>query len=158
MSDAEAILSGYAQDVDVTRYLVWRPHPDLQATRAFLSRCADVWAEGSSFPYAILRRSDGKLIGMLELGADGCVGYVLEKASWGQGLMPEALKALIAWCLGPGGYRKIWAHCDVDNPASARVMEKAGMTKEGLLKKNTLHPNVSDEPRDVFSYSITKPS
>ena len=39
---------------------------------------------------------------------------------------------------------------DVDNPASARVMEKAGLTREGVLKRFMLHPNLSAEPRDGF--------
>lgn len=39
-------------------------------------------------------------IGMLDVGADGGIGYVLERASWGQGLMPEALRPVIKWVLG----------------------------------------------------------
>ena len=42
------------------------------------------------------------------------------------------------------------ATCDVENGASACVMEKTGMTREGVLRRYTLHPNLSDEPRDSF--------
>ena len=45
------------------------------------------------------------------------------------------------------------AACDVMNVASARVMEKAGMTKEALLRRYLFHPNLSNEPRDAFLYS-----
>jgi [ribosomal protein S5]-alanine N-acetyltransferase len=41
----------------------------------------------------------------------------------------------------------------VENLASARVMEKAGMTREGLLRRWIIHPNVSDEPRSCFSFA-----
>jgi RimJ/RimL family protein N-acetyltransferase len=43
--------------------------------------------------------------------------------------------------------------CDVDNIASARVMEKAGLTLEGRLRRWLVHPNISDEPRDCLGYA-----
>jgi [ribosomal protein S5]-alanine N-acetyltransferase len=43
--------------------------------------------------------------------------------------------------------------CDVENVGSARVMEKAGLTREGLLRRWMMHPNVSDAPRDCFIYA-----
>ena len=45
------------------------------------------------------------------------------------------------------------AACDVMNVASARVVEKAGMSQGALLRRYLFHPNVSDEPRDAFLYS-----
>jgi RimJ/RimL family protein N-acetyltransferase len=51
---------------------------------------------------------------------------------------------------------RIWAVCDVDNAASARVMEKAGMQREGVLRRWSVHPNISAEPRDSFCYAIVK--
>ena len=47
--------------------------------------------------------------------------------------------------------------CDVENLASARVLEKAGMLREGRLRRHTVHPNVSDHPRDVYLYARTRP-
>jgi len=52
----------------------------------------------------------------------------------------------------PDIYR-VFATCDVDNPASAKVMEKAGMKYEGLLRRYMIHPNVSEEPRDCLMYA-----
>jgi hypothetical protein len=54
------------------------------------------------------------------------------------------------------GIFRVWALCDVDNLASARVMEKVGMQREGILRRWILHPNLSDEPRDVYCYSVVK--
>jgi RimJ/RimL family protein N-acetyltransferase len=97
---------------------------------------------------------------MLEARIDGghrvSVGYVLARSEWGQGYVPEALAAVIdvLWTR-PEIYR-IFAVCDVDNPASARVMEKVGMQREGRLARFIVHPNVSDEPRDAYLYAITR--
>ena len=43
-----------------------------------------------------------------------------------------------------------------DNPASARVLEKIGMTLEGQLRRYIEHPALSDEPRDVLMYSMVR--
>ena len=50
----------------------------------------------------------------------------------------------------------MWAVCDIDNLASARVMEKAGMQREGILKRWSVHPNISAEPRDSYCYAVVK--
>ena len=154
LEDAEEIFSGYAQDLAVVKYLIWRPHKSVADTREFLGRCIDDWRKDAGFAYVLCRKSDGKLLGMAEVGTDGSLGYVLARAHWSQGYVTEAVKAIVDLVLHQGDIPKIWAHCDVDNPASARVMQKVGMKFEGILPRNTLHPNVSDEPRDMLSYSI----
>ena len=45
---------------------------------------------------------------------------------------------------------------DVENVASARVLEKVGMQLEGKLRRNIVHPNISSEPRDSYCYSAVK--
>jgi len=49
--------------------------------------------------------------------------------------MPEALSCLVNWSMDQPGIFRAWAFCDVENPASARVMEKAGMPREGMLRR-----------------------
>jgi [ribosomal protein S5]-alanine N-acetyltransferase len=80
-------------------------------------------------------------------------GYVLARQFWGQGLMTEVLTAAVEWALVQSDVWRIGDVCDVDNLASARVMGKAGMKKEALLRRWSMHPNVSDEPRDCFSFA-----
>jgi [ribosomal protein S5]-alanine N-acetyltransferase len=46
-----------------------------------------------------------------------------------------------------------WATCDSDNLASARVLEKIGLMREGVLRRHTIRPNISPIPRDVFIYA-----
>ncbi|HEU5344820.1 MAG TPA: GNAT family N-acetyltransferase [Ktedonobacterales bacterium] len=89
--------------------------------------------------WAITLRGSGRLIGWLFIGcpADevmqgtrGC-GYALDPRYWGQGYMPEALRAAIAYEFAAQGAQRIVAECDTENAASARVMQKAGMTFVG---------------------------
>jgi ribosomal-protein-alanine N-acetyltransferase len=48
---------------------------------------------------------------------------------------------------------RIWATCDTDNVASARVLEKAGLRREGTLHRWSVKPNIGPEPRDAFVFA-----
>jgi RimJ/RimL family protein N-acetyltransferase len=159
MADAPAILDAYARDAEVTRYLTWRPHRTLGDTEAYLAACLEM-APASARVYAVTGRDDGALLGCLHLRRPVLhrveCGYVLARSSWGTGLMTEVLRAAVAWALAEPGVFRVGAVCDVDNPASARVMEKAGLVREGLLGRWMVHPNVSALPRDCFIYGLAR--
>jgi len=65
MEDALSILEQYAQDSEVTRYLIWRPHQDIEETHDFLRRCISAWNNGSTFAWVLSRKEDSGLVGML---------------------------------------------------------------------------------------------
>ena len=157
-NDAEAIFDSYAQDPQVTRFLIWSPHRTVDETRSFVQSRIDAWHAGSEFTWMV-RLKDQTLIGCIgleikEFKAE--VGYVLARAHWNQGYATEALEAIVRWSLEQPPIFRVWAACDVENAVSARVLEKAGMTQEGILRKWIIHPNVSNQPRDCFCYAIVK--
>ncbi|MGE0131088.1 MAG: GNAT family N-acetyltransferase [Blastocatellales bacterium] len=159
MADAEAIFTEYAQDAEVATYMIWRPHKNIEETRDFIRRCVFEWENGSAFSWVIQRKDGGRLMGMIESRIKGHmmdIGYVLAREHWGLGYMPEAARPIVDWALAQSGIFRVWALCDVDNLPSARVMEKIGMRREGILRRWTIHPNISDEPRDAYCYSIVK--
>lgn len=84
------------------------------------------------------------------------LGYVLAKAYWGKGYMTEAAQTIADWAMAQPEIYRVWAVCDADNPASARVMEKIGMTFEGRMRRDIVHPNISEEPQDTLVYAIVK--
>jgi len=154
--DAASIFAAYAQDPEVTRYLTWQPHASIDRTRDFLRRCAQGWQQGTEFSWVITLREGDALAGMIALRPEGHranIGYVLARPLWGQGLMAEAARAVVDWALAQPEVHRVWAVCDVDNTGSARVLEKAGMVREGVLRRWMLHPNASDGPRDCFCYA-----
>ncbi len=156
-NDADAVFEGYAQDPVVSRFLIWRPHSAIAETRAFIAHCLEA---SSSRTYTVVERESGRLIGCLDLRREAPhrigFGYVLARPWWGMGLMTEALSEIVAWSLRQDGVWRVEAVCDVENPASARVMEKAGLMREGVLKRWLVHPNLGPEPRDCFSYAIIR--
>ena len=158
LDDADAIFEEYAHDPEVTRYLMWRPQPDTEGVLEFLRGAIARMSAGEEFHWVITREGDHPI------GAIGCtfagyrveLGYVLGRAHWGRGIMSEAVRAVVAWALETPAIHRVWACCDVDNAASARVLEKAGMSREGMLRRWSLHPNISDVPRDCYVYSTIR--
>ena len=70
--------------------------------------------------------------------------------------MTEAIESFIKKIFKIKSIQRVWAVCDVENMASKRVMEKAGMKYEGLLKSWLVHPNMGPKPRDCYCLSIVK--
>jgi RimJ/RimL family protein N-acetyltransferase len=159
--DAAVIFETYAQDPEVTRYLTWRPHQQLADAQAYVERCRAGWKSGKELTWMLTRRDDQQVLGAIGVRHDGFkanIGYVIARAFWGQGLMTEAGRALLGQAQRFDELRRVWAVCDVDNRASARVMEKIGMTYEGTLRRWIIHPNISALPRDVLCYAWIRPT
>jgi [ribosomal protein S5]-alanine N-acetyltransferase len=159
LEDADEIFRQYAQDAEVTKYVSWRAHRSNDETRDFLRGCLEAMESRKSFHWIIDRKDDHQLLGMIATRVDGHkweLGYVLARPYWGQGYMTEAVNTLVGWALKQPEIHRVWAVCDVDNVGSARVMENAGMKREGVLRRWSIHPNVGDAPRDSYCYSIIK--
>jgi [ribosomal protein S5]-alanine N-acetyltransferase len=157
MDDAEAIFDGYASDDSVTRFLGWKSHENSMQTAAFLESVGTEWNQGTGFPLvAFDLQCPDKLIGMFHprlLGRRVRYGYVLRASAWGNGCASEVMRWLVDHALTHPAIFRAEAFCDVDNAASARVMEKAGMTYEGILRRYFTHPNISNDPRDCLLYA-----
>jgi len=156
-ADAGTIYEGYATDPQVTRFLTWLPHRGLVETEAYVAHCL---AASAARTYVLVGRDDGLLRGAFGLRRPEPhrygYGYVLARPWWGQGLMAEALAEAARWALDQPGVWRIGDCCDVDNHASARVMEKAGLQREGVLRRWMVHPGLDRTPRDCFSYALTR--
>jgi len=85
-------------------------------------------------------KDNGKVIGNIsvvklnESAESADMGYCMSRSYWGNGLMPEALKAVMDYLFDEVGLNRVAACHDVNNPKSGRVMEKAGMKQEGILR------------------------
>ena len=159
MDDARAIFEGWTQDREVTRYLTWRPHERIEQTQEFVQGCIRLWEGDTRFPYLITLKGTGEVIGIIDPRIEGPkvgIGYGAARAYWGKGYVTEATRAIIQWAFQQPSIYRVYATTDVENVASRRVMEKAGMQCEGILRKYILHPNISDIPSDSYMYAIMK--
>jgi [ribosomal protein S5]-alanine N-acetyltransferase len=156
MADAGPIFTAYARNPEVTQFLIWRPHRTRRDIEAYIRSCLETPPHRAR-TYVLVGRKDSVIRGCLDLRQVDRhrleFGYVLARAFWGQGLMTEALTEIVRWGLSQPFIYRISAVCDVENIGSARVMEKSGLVREGLLRRYLVHPSISKEPRDCFSYA-----
>ena len=155
--DAPAVFAAYASDPEVTRYLAWPAYTRVEPLAAFLREAAANWEKRETpLPLAwllCLKGTDtpiGSIGVTLEGNGRAMFGYVLAKKFWGHGMAAEALTYLVDWTLAQPSLYRAYAFCDVENPTSARVMEKAGMVREGVLRRWHVAPTLSPEPRDCI--------
>jgi RimJ/RimL family protein N-acetyltransferase len=155
--DAPAVFAAYASDPEVTRYLAWPAYTRVEPLAAFLAEAAAHWEKRETpLPLAWLLCLKGTTtpIGSIGVTLEGngraMFGYVLAKKFWGHGMAAEALTYLVDWTLAQPSLYRAYAFCDVENPASVRVMEKAGMVREGVLRRWHVAPTLSLEPRDCI--------
>ena len=99
--------------------------------------------DGKAITFAITLRGDGRLVGAIGLGID-CdfnkaeLGYWVGKPFWGRGYATEAAIALLAFGFDELQLNRIHAAHLARNPASGRVMEKAGMLREGTARQDMM--------------------
>lgn len=153
--DAAAVFAAYASDPEVTRFLSWRAYDRVPPLAAFLGEAAANWEKGRGhLAWLLALKGTDAPIGSIGVSLDtpgqAMFGYVLGKKFWGHGFAAEALTFLVDWSLAQPGVFRAWAFCDAENPASARVMEKAGMQREGVLRRWHSCPTLGPEPRDCI--------
>lgn len=87
----------------------------------------------------------------LHSDSEGEVGYLLQRDAWGQGYATEAAAAVVNAAITQLGMHRIIATCAPENAASARILEKLGMRREGHLRR---HMWLRDHWRDSYLYAV----
>jgi len=146
LTDAESIFA-YAKNPNVCKYTLWEAHQSIEDSLNYIKEYIfDYYSKGVPEPLGItMKKNPQKVIGTV-----GCfwtskqakameLAYAIGEEYWGQGLVAEASEAVMAYCFKEFSLKRIQARCKVENKASARVMEKIGMTYEGTLKSAIFH-------------------
>lgn len=97
----------------------------------------------------------GAVVGLIKAGITGHraqVGYVIDQACWGRGFATDAVRQIVALLEKRPTISRIWATCALENVASTRVLEKAGFTREAVLKNWVTYPAQGNQAFDNYSY------
>ena len=147
---------------NANNYKIWRNVRD-QFPRPYTLDNARDWvglAGHESPPTNFALVVDGKAVGGIGLvfrnDINSCraeIGYWLGEAYWGRGVVSEAVRALTVWAFETFDLASIYAGVLEWNPASMRVLEKAGYTFEARLRKAMVKEGVV---MDEFIYSVTR--
>jgi ribosomal-protein-alanine N-acetyltransferase len=157
LTDADEVFA-YASDPKVCAYVGWPRHRERSDTVAFLRAAMREFDEGGMITYLAERLDDGRVIGSTGFVRDHGlqIGYVLAQPWWRQGYATELARAMIDFGWTRPEIFRVWAITDVENVASGGVLEKAGMQREGLLRRFGVHPNLGSTPRDCVVYAIVR--
>jgi RimJ/RimL family protein N-acetyltransferase len=146
--DADALAAACDED-EIARFVPLMPSPYTRADAdEWVERCANVWRTGESFPFAIVDAESKSLLGSIELGGSGNIGYWVAHVARGRGVATRALRLVCAWA----GDRplRLWTH--PENVASQRVAENAGFRRVGTT---TDHPQFRDGTREAVLFELT---
>ena len=143
LSDAPAMFANWASDDAVTKFLTWPTHTDVSVTERILREWIPQYKEDSCYRWAITLKENGpQPIGSIDAvrwredGAAPEIGYCMGKRWWHQGIMSEALGAVIDFLFDQVGVERVVARHDVNNPHSGGVMRKCGKKFDEIREKD----------------------
>lgn len=160
VSDAFFMFRNWANDPDVTRYMTWFPHKDIQETESVISMWGEGYSKEDFYQWAIhLRKTDEPIgsIGVVEKDeeAKSCeLGYCIGKPFWHQGYTSEAVSQVIKFLFEQVKFEKITARHDVRNPNSGAVMMKCGM--KYVTTRINIGQTKEGEPLSCAYYEISR--
>lgn len=149
----------YSSDAEVTKYLTWSPHSSLKETERYLRILQRKYADGSFHDWGLILKESGKFIGTCgytsfdEKNNTAEVGYVLAKPYWGKGLAAEAVRAVMHFGFEVFELDGFTAKYMEGNDASGRVMQKCGMTLEGVYRHSMY---IKGEFKNIVVYRVDK--
>ena len=157
MEDAQKIFENWASDPEVTRYVIWSTHVDVCVTKTLLETWIPQYENSDYYNWILCLKDTGEPIGNVNAFSEGSyrqgltLGYCMGRAWWGQGYMPEAVRAVMGFLFREVGVNRIQADHDTRNLKSGRVMQKCGMQYEGTLRQAVV---TNAGPADIAVYSI----
>lgn len=138
--DAGAMFDNWASDPEVTKFLSWPTYQSIDDAYAILKIWLTSYEKPDFYQWAIVLKGYDQPIGSISVvNLDNRVdlaeiGYCIGKAWWGQGIMPEAMRAVMKYLFEEVGMQRIEAGHDPENSASGAVIRKCGLKYEGTLR------------------------
>lgn len=136
LSDAQAMFDHWASDPEVTKFLTWPTHENVDVSRRVLESWIGQYSSDECYLWIITLKGEDQPIGSISVvSLDNSVekaeiGYCIGRAWWHRGFTSEALRAVIDYLLDDVCLNRIEARHDPRNPYSGGVMKKCGMKYE----------------------------
>lgn len=130
--DALAIYKNWASDSEVTKYLMWQPHSNIEVSKSINADWVKQYSDEKYYNWAIvLKDGDDEPIGniavlqMNEKVSSVHIGYCIGKKWWHQGITSEALKAVMDFLFNEVEVNRIESRHDPRNPTQAKLCKNA---------------------------------
>lgn len=160
IDDAEAMYRNWATDPECCKYLAWDVHQNLDETKSVIQKWIDEYQKGS-YQWVVELKENHEIIGSItvvrvhEEHKTAEIGYCYGSKFWHHGYATEALRCVIEYLLNECGFYLVECGHISGNPASGRVMQKAGMKQDAILRERHIN-KVTKERNDLIYYSIKK--
>ncbi|WP_323117798.1 GNAT family N-acetyltransferase [Burkholderia alba] len=159
-ADADEVFDALFGDAETTRDLRWPMHRSVDESRASMRRLVEGWRSGTFFCWGLFEKTDGRLIGTLELHGDLPRVEIGLLTSFAPGRVrtrawSEMLHKFLAWLIAQPGVYRIEAFCSVTGKA-APLMPHFGFMCEGTVKNYEARPNRGMSAGDSYLFAITK--
>lgn len=142
MDDAEAMFRNWASDDEVTKFLTWPTHTNVSVSKAVINSWLDLYQKSNHYSWTIVLKELGEPIGSTAAVKQDDnikmvhVGYCIGRNWWHKGYTSEALNRLVEFFFEEVGVHRIESRHDPRNPNSGKVMQKAGLQFEGIMRKS----------------------
>ena len=140
--DVVEAYNNWFSDPDIAMYMQWDAHTDIFQTEEFIKNMyVNGYEKNNHYRWAITLKTDNKAIGAIgfqvpkDYDSVADIAYLVGKKFWNKGIVTEALKAVLHYALIDVGINRVEAFHAVANPASGKVMQKAGMKFEGCARQ-----------------------
>lgn len=153
--DAEPMFSNWASREEVTKYVTWFPHKNVEETQQIVNLWVEEYSENNRYQWAIVLKSTNEPIGSIgvvrqnEEARAAEMGYCIGNDYWHQGYTSEALECVMKYLFENIGFNRIAALHDVRNPNSGAVMKKCRMQYEGTYREARL-----TKEGELLTYSV----
>ena len=138
--DAEPMFRNWASYPEVTKYLTWPVHGSVAVSEMVIGSWIQEYEKDSYYQWMIVLKELGEPIGSISVVRqndqveEAEIGYCIGARWWHQGIVSEALTAVIEYLFTEVGMNRIAARHDPNNPHSGGVMRKCGMIYEGTSR------------------------
>lgn len=156
LADAHAMFTRWGSDPETTEYMSWPTHRTVADASEFLEGAEARWHAGAIQDYGI-ELPDVGIIGTFGVGVRGrsaMLGYIIGRSWWGNGYVPEAGHAIVAELRAEGSLHRIWAYAHHTHRPSHRVLEKLGMSFEGVMVAAGVFPQLGADVLPCALYGM----
>lgn len=158
ISDLEQVYNNWCSDPKVTKYVTWDMHKNIEQTKEYINFKLGLYEKDYRFDWVVVIKETNEVIGEIDAVKQSLnynlveLGYCYGSKYWNNGYATEALSAVIKYLKEVALVEKVTACHISTNPASGRVMQKAGMKYDATLKEYVVDKNTK-ERADLVYYS-----
>lgn len=158
ISDLEQVYNNWCSDPKVSKYVTWDMHENIEQTKEYIKFKLGLYEKDYRFDWVVVIKETNEVIGEIDSVKQSLnynlveLGYCYGSKYWNNGYATEALRAVIRYLKEVALVEKVTACHISTNPASGRVMQKAGMNYDATLKEYVVDKNTK-ERADLVYYS-----